>query len=232
MLCDLFVEPAAHGRGCGRAMLAELWSDATRKMTFSSLHSHAAPLYTSFGLDAWWPLLYLGGDPGRLPVIEDWTLESVSAVLVAKYERDWTGRRTDRRARGLGGQGPVVHRFWSVAPVRSLAPGPSSPVERTVELCISLCRVHSRRWRCGWARLCRRLRPGRRGPASADRARVPAGAAPCGPRAARGWLAVRRVRPFHGYRASTPCSVPAPRSAVARPGLTMARGLDVAVGLR
>jgi ribosomal protein S18 acetylase RimI-like enzyme len=91
MLCDLFVEPAAHGRGCGRAMLADLWSDATRKMTFSSLHSHAAPLYTSFGLDAWWPLLYLGGDPGRLPVIEDWTLESVSAVLVAKYERDWTG---------------------------------------------------------------------------------------------------------------------------------------------
>ena len=72
-------------------MLAYLWSDATRKMTFSSLHSHAAPLYTSFGLDAWWPLLYLRGDPGRLPVSNEWTVESVSAALVAKRERDWTG---------------------------------------------------------------------------------------------------------------------------------------------
>ena len=27
MLCDLFVDPGAHGRGCGRAMLADLWSD-------------------------------------------------------------------------------------------------------------------------------------------------------------------------------------------------------------
>lgn len=27
----------------------------------SSPHSNALPLYTSFGLDAWWPLLYLTG---------------------------------------------------------------------------------------------------------------------------------------------------------------------------
>ncbi len=43
MLCDLFVDPGAHGRGCGRAMLADLWSAAPRRMTFSSLHSSRHP---------------------------------------------------------------------------------------------------------------------------------------------------------------------------------------------
>ena len=73
MLCDLFVHPEVHGSGCGRAMLAALWPGTRgHRMTFSSLHAHALPLYTSFGLDAWWPLLYLRGRvdalaaPGRL----------------------------------------------------------------------------------------------------------------------------------------------------------------------
>ena len=118
MLCDLFVDPAAHGRGCGRAILAELWSDAGNKMTFSSLHSHAAPLYTSFGLDAWWPLLYLHGDPTRLPVISEWTVESVSAELVARYERDWTGaaRAAEHQAWAArpGGESIVVSRAGQV----------------------------------------------------------------------------------------------------------------------
>jgi hypothetical protein len=60
-LCDLFVDPRLHGSGCGRAMLAELWPGRGRRMTFSSLHGHALPLYASVGLDAWWPLLYLRG---------------------------------------------------------------------------------------------------------------------------------------------------------------------------
>jgi GNAT superfamily N-acetyltransferase len=100
MLCDLFVQPEAHGRGCGRAMLADLWSTAHRRMTFSSLHSHAAPLYTSFGLDAWWPLLYLHGDPARLPIINEWAIEPASADQVASYEFEWTGagRAADHRA--------------------------------------------------------------------------------------------------------------------------------------
>ena len=118
MLCDLFVEPDAHGRGCGRAMLADLWSDATNKMTFSSLHSRAAPLYTSFGLDAWWPLLYLRGDPGRLLMINEWTLESASAVLAARYERDWTGvaRVADYQAWEArpGGESVLVSRAGQV----------------------------------------------------------------------------------------------------------------------
>jgi GNAT superfamily N-acetyltransferase len=105
MLCDLFVEPAAHGRGCGRAMLADLWSDARNKMTFSSLHAHALPLYTSFGLDAWWPLLYMHGDTRQLPSLNEWTLESVTAGAVAGYERAWTG--TARAAE---------HEAWSARP--------------------------------------------------------------------------------------------------------------------
>jgi len=105
MLCDLFVDPAAHGRGCGRAMLAELWSGAANKMTFSSLHSHAAPLYTSFGLDAWWPLVYLHGDPNSLSVASEWVVESASVAEVARCELEWTG--TDRTA---------DHQAWAARP--------------------------------------------------------------------------------------------------------------------
>jgi hypothetical protein len=118
MLCDLFVEPDAHGRGCGRAMLADLWSDATNKMTFSSLHSRAAPLYTRFGLDAWWPLLYLRGDAGRLLTINEWTVEPVSAVLAARHEQDWTGvgRAADYQAWEArpGGESVLVSRAGQV----------------------------------------------------------------------------------------------------------------------
>jgi GNAT superfamily N-acetyltransferase len=91
MLCDLFVDPAAHGRGVGRAMLADLWADAGRRMTFSSLHSNAVPLYTSFGLDAWWPLLYLHGPRTALPVSNGWAVESVTPDVAARYEARWTG---------------------------------------------------------------------------------------------------------------------------------------------
>ena len=96
MLCDLYVDPAAHGRGCGRAMLTELWGRAGRRMTFSSLHARAVPLYTSFGLDAWWPLLYLHGRTDRLPVINEGAVASVTPVVAARYELGWTG--TDRVA--------------------------------------------------------------------------------------------------------------------------------------
>jgi GNAT superfamily N-acetyltransferase len=96
MLCDLFVDPAAHGSGYGRAMLAELWRDATRRMTFSSLQSHAMPLYTSFGLDPWWPLLYLYGDAGSVPMPDGWRVRPVTPAEVAELELAWTG--TDRAA--------------------------------------------------------------------------------------------------------------------------------------
>lgn len=105
MLCDLFVDPAVHGRGCGRAMLADLWSIAGPRMTFSSLHSHAIPLYTSFGLDPWWPLLYMKGYTPRLPVINEWTVESATPAEVASRELAWTG--ADRVAE---------HRAWAARP--------------------------------------------------------------------------------------------------------------------
>jgi Acetyltransferase (GNAT) domain len=118
MLCDLFVDPAAHGRGLGRAMLADLWASAGRRMTFSSLHSHAVPLYTSFGLDAWWPLLYLHGPTAALPVGDEWVVESVAPGVAARYEARWTGvdRLADLQAWTArpGGESVLVSRHDEV----------------------------------------------------------------------------------------------------------------------
>ena len=91
MLCDLFVDPGAHGRGTGQALLAALWEPGTPRITFSSLHAHALPLYTRAGLDAWWPLLYLGGDVGSLPRAPGWTVATASPEEVAALEAEWTG---------------------------------------------------------------------------------------------------------------------------------------------
>jgi GNAT superfamily N-acetyltransferase len=91
MLCDLFVDPRMHGGGCGRAMLAELWQGPGRRMTFSSLHAHALPLYTGFGLDAWWPLLYLRGRTDALPATAGWRTEAAAPDEVAALELAWTG---------------------------------------------------------------------------------------------------------------------------------------------
>ena len=105
MLCDLFVDPGAHGRGTGQALLAALWEPGTPRITFSSLHAHALPLYTRAGLDAWWPLLYLGGDVGSLPRAPGWTVATTSPEEVAALEAQWTG--IDRSA---------DHRAWAARP--------------------------------------------------------------------------------------------------------------------
>ena len=82
-------------------------------MTFSSLHAHALPVYTRAGLDAWWPLLYLGGDVGALPRAHGWTVAAASPEEVAALEAEWTGidRSADHRAWAArpGGQ-PVTAR--------------------------------------------------------------------------------------------------------------------------
>jgi GNAT superfamily N-acetyltransferase len=100
MLCDLFVHPDAHGRGIGRVLLAALWDPAARRMTFSSMHAHALPLYTSFGLDAWWPLLYLEGDGRALRGPAGWETLAAAPGQVAGLELGWTGadRGADHRA--------------------------------------------------------------------------------------------------------------------------------------
>jgi GNAT superfamily N-acetyltransferase len=120
MLCDLFIHPGTHGRGCGRAILSQLWPGGPgtvepgtaepgpggpRRMTFSSLHAHALPLYTRFGVDAWWPLLYLAGDVRTVPVPDGWTVAPASVAEAAAAEQDWTG--VDRSA---------DHRAWAARP--------------------------------------------------------------------------------------------------------------------
>jgi GNAT superfamily N-acetyltransferase len=105
MLCDLFVDPRAHGLGLGRAMLAVLWPGGTPRMTFSSLHAHALPLYARFGLDAWWPLLYLNGDVTALRAPAGWAVAAAAAGDVAGLERRWTG--IDRAA---------DHQAWAARP--------------------------------------------------------------------------------------------------------------------
>ena len=118
MLCDLFVHPRIHGSGCGRAMLAVLWPGRGRRMTFSSLHGHALPLYTSFGLDAWWPLLYLRGRVGALTVPRGWRSGAAAPGEVAARELAWTGvdRSADHLAwaRRPGGAGVLAWRGGQV----------------------------------------------------------------------------------------------------------------------
>lgn len=106
MLADLFVDPAAQGTGCGRAILDTLWRDEARRMTFSSLHSRALPLYTGAGLDAWWPLLYLSGDIRLLRQPAGWSVEAAGPDQVGTLELEWTG--VDRTA---------DHRMWAAWPL-------------------------------------------------------------------------------------------------------------------
>ncbi len=91
MLADLFVRPSAHGSGVGRALLTELWRDQPRRMTFSSLHPNALPLYASFGVDAWWPLLYFSGQVRSLASPAGFAVDVAAPAEVAALERDWTG---------------------------------------------------------------------------------------------------------------------------------------------
>jgi hypothetical protein len=105
MLCDLFVDPRGHGSGAGRAILTSLWDGPGSRMTFSSLHGLALPLYTSFGLDAWWPLLFLAGAVRALSSPAGWTTGPATPEEVSALESQWTG--VDRT---------VDHRAWAARP--------------------------------------------------------------------------------------------------------------------
>lgn len=100
MLADLFVAPHAHGHGCGRALLEALWHAAPVRMTFSSLHPSALPLYTRFGLAAWWPLLHLSGPTDALAVDGPWVVTDSRSDQAAALDEAWSGtsRVDDYRA--------------------------------------------------------------------------------------------------------------------------------------
>ena len=80
VLADLFVTPGCHGGGVGKALLDTVWSGAPHRMTLSSSHPSALPLYIRHGLIPRWPVLYLRGEPDRLPavpcIVQDVDVES------------------------------------------------------------------------------------------------------------------------------------------------------------
>jgi GNAT superfamily N-acetyltransferase len=96
LLTDLFVSPPAQGEGIGRAILEMLWMrEDESRVTFSSQHRSALPLYARFGLAPRWPLLYVTGYADQLgdsPL----TARATSAKEAATFELELTG--IDRRA--------------------------------------------------------------------------------------------------------------------------------------
>jgi GNAT superfamily N-acetyltransferase len=105
MLCDLFVDPAHHGHGLGRALLTGVWSGAPQRQTFSSAHPAAVPLYVRAGMTPRWSLFYLFGDPRSVPVPPSVRVAEVSPEEAAEVERAITGLdRADD------------HRYWRSRP--------------------------------------------------------------------------------------------------------------------
>jgi GNAT superfamily N-acetyltransferase len=91
-LTDLFVDPASHEHGAGRALLETVLDRATACMTFSSADPRALALYIRSGMRPWWPLLYLVGEVAGLGAAPDgigW--EPASVEETASWSRTWTG---------------------------------------------------------------------------------------------------------------------------------------------
>jgi GNAT superfamily N-acetyltransferase len=113
-LADLFVLPDSQGHGIGRRLLAEVFGDDWPRTTFGSSDPRAVPIYVRAGMDAYWPNLYLAGDPARLPASDpDLEVEPASFDVIAAHEADWSG--VDRgpdldRRRSLPAVAPVVVR--------------------------------------------------------------------------------------------------------------------------
>ncbi|MFI5954463.1 GNAT family N-acetyltransferase [Cryptosporangium sp. NPDC051539] len=97
LLSDLFVDPAVHARGVGTALLKGLWPHAAGgRYTFSSKHPAALPLYARAGLVPSWPLLYLSGPIGRLPlgVLRVEKVDARTAAAAAARLTGWSRPRT------------------------------------------------------------------------------------------------------------------------------------------
>jgi len=94
MLADLFISPAWQGQGLGGALLGQVWSDAPDRMTLSSSHPSALPLYVRYGMTPLLPVLYVSGEP--FPYSDGLTFENVSGGDAAQAEKEISGvDRTD-----------------------------------------------------------------------------------------------------------------------------------------
>ncbi len=112
MVTDLFVHPEHHGAGVGRRLLEAAWTRPIGpRMTFSSQHPHALPLYVRAGMAPRWPLLWLHGDPTALPSAA-LDVEQPGVDEVVAVEQQWLGvdRSDDYRywVHDAGGRAIVV----------------------------------------------------------------------------------------------------------------------------
>ena len=84
MLADLFLSPEWQGQGMGGASLDRVWSDAPERMTLSSTHPSALPLYVRYGMAPILPMLYVSGEP--FAYADGLSVEIVSAADAAHTE--------------------------------------------------------------------------------------------------------------------------------------------------
>ena len=113
MLTDLFVLARHRGQGVGKALLERVWTGAAHRMTFSSSHESALPLYAKFGLLPRWPLDFLVGDPDPQPALRpprsSLRVYHVSQAKAARVEHRLS--ETDRTA---------DYAYWAARPAASL----------------------------------------------------------------------------------------------------------------
>lgn len=102
LLADLFIDPAVHGTGVGRALLTEVLAGVDDRFTFSSSDPRAMPIYARAGMLPHWPLLYMRGDRLALPMPRGTLVEPISVDDAAAFERAVLG--VDRSAE---------YRYWA-----------------------------------------------------------------------------------------------------------------------
>lgn len=108
-LADLFVAVDRQGQGIGQRLLSDVMdvadtdpgeaptgSGTVPRTTFASDDPRALPLYIRAGMAAWWPNLYLAGDPARLvaaaaPTTDGIRVDDASLEAMAIHEQAWAG---------------------------------------------------------------------------------------------------------------------------------------------
>jgi GNAT superfamily N-acetyltransferase len=137
-LADLFVRPASHGTGVGKALLVELYGEAWPRTTFSSDDPRALPLYVRSGMQPGWPNLYLLGEAPRVPSTSLAAGPgSVDVCLALELAATGRERAAIQWTRGRPGSERVVlrdaaGRTSGFAIVRERWRGPGRAVDRVV----------------------------------------------------------------------------------------------------